>query len=124
VTRRLLFVDDDERILAGFRDRFRRLAGSWDMVFVTSGEAALAVLQAGPVFDLVVSDMRMPHMDGATLLKCVSRDYPAMVRVALTGYVDEDATDVRELAHAFLYKPCETRVLRETIVRLLDEHST
>ncbi|MDX2056641.1 MAG: response regulator, partial [Gemmatimonadales bacterium] len=64
---RLLFVDDEPRILDGLRRMLRDHRETWDMVFVSGGDAALAALDDQP-FDVVVSDMKMPGMSGVELL--------------------------------------------------------
>ncbi len=71
-------------------------------------------------FDVVVSDMRMPGMDGAQLLEQVRTLYPATVRIILSGYADAGAV-LRTVgpAHAYLAKPCESHVLAEAIARPL-----
>jgi HD-like signal output (HDOD) protein len=115
--KRILFVDDEVQVLDGLRNLFRRQRHVWDMVFVTSGEAALAELAQAP-FDVIVSDMRMPGMDGATLLRHVKSDYPGVVRIVLSGHA-ERAAMVRALsvAHQFLSKPCEAESLRAALER-------
>jgi len=65
---RVLFVDDDQAILDGLHNLLRKQHRVWDMVFVTSGAAALEALRLGP-FDVIVSDMRMPGMDGAAAIR-------------------------------------------------------
>jgi CheY-like chemotaxis protein len=66
--RHVLFVDDEARLLDGLKRSLRPIRDAWDMTFVTSGEEALATL-AQARFDVLVSDMRMPGMDGAQLMK-------------------------------------------------------
>jgi CheY-like chemotaxis protein len=65
--KRILFVDDESRILDGLRRMLHAERKQWDMEFVLGGEAALKACEAAS-FDVVISDMRMPGMDGATLL--------------------------------------------------------
>ncbi|HIJ64200.1 MAG TPA: response regulator, partial [Rhodospirillaceae bacterium] len=103
---RVLFVDDDANLLAGLRRTLRGLAPQWDMSFVESGQAALELLAAEP-FDVIVTDMRMPGMDGATLLNEVRQLYPAMLRIVLSGYSEMESV-MRTVgpAHQFLAKPC------------------
>lgn len=115
--KRILFVDDEVQVLDGLRNLFRRQRHVWDMAFVTSGEAALAELNRAP-FDVIVSDMRMPGMDGATLLRHVKADHPGVVRIVLSGHA-ERAAMVRALsvAHQFLSKPCEAESLRAALER-------
>ncbi|MEA2290412.1 MAG: hypothetical protein QOD55_2409, partial [Solirubrobacteraceae bacterium] len=85
--RRILFVDDDPNVLEGLRDALRSRRREWRMVFVDGGESALAELERD-AYDVVVSDMRMPVMDGAELLSRVRRHQPHTVRIVLTGYAD------------------------------------
>ena len=121
---RLLFVDDDESILEGLRNLLRRQRHVWDMAFATSGEQALELLARAPV-DVIVSDMRMPGMDGAALLKRVQDTTPGVVRIVLSGHAEREAIcRAMSVAHQFLSKPCEPEVLRETLARtsVLQEH--
>lgn len=115
--KRVLFVDDEPAILSGLRNLLYKQRKRWDMVFVAGGEPALAELRARP-FDVVVSDMRMPGMDGATLLNQIREESPATSRIMLTGYADHDAI-VRALPslHQLLSKPCDAETLRAAIER-------
>jgi HD-like signal output (HDOD) protein/ActR/RegA family two-component response regulator len=116
-TRRILFVDDDRQLLSGLGKALRRYRDRWTMVFADSGEAALVeVRRAG--FDVVVSDMRMPAMDGATLLAHIRDEDPTTIRMILSGFSDRSAI-VRALpvAHQFLNKPCELAELSGAIER-------
>lgn len=111
----VLFVDDEPDMLKGLRNLFRRDRERWSMSFADSGAGALAELEAHPV-DVIVSDMRMPEMDGATLLALVRDRYPAVRRIILSGYANPESMALAsEVAHSFLAKPCEARVLRQTI---------
>jgi CheY-like chemotaxis protein len=116
-TARLLFVDDDRHVLDGLMRLLHRRRG-WSLTFAASGEAALGLLAAQPV-DIVVTDMRMPGMDGAELLTEVQRLHPQIVRVVLSGHSEDDAA-IRSLtvAHQFLAKPCDTTMLRATLERM------
>ena len=66
--KRILFVDDEANVLDGLQNLLRKQRHHWDMVFAIDGQTALTELEKAP-FDVIVSDMRMPGMDGATLLK-------------------------------------------------------
>lgn len=121
---RLLFVDDEESILEGLRNLLRRQRHMWDMTFASSGEQALEILSREPV-DVIVSDMRMPGMDGAALLKRVQDSSPGIVRIVLSGHAEREAIGrAMAVAHQFLSKPCDAEVLRETLSRtsVLQEH--
>jgi HD-like signal output (HDOD) protein len=116
--KRILFVDDESKILDGIRRMLYANRSSWDMQFANSGEAALTACEAG-AFDVVVSDLRMPGMDGATLLGHIRDRFPSTARVVLSGY-SEVALGSRALpvAHRFLAKPCCESELRTTVERL------
>ena len=85
----LLFVDDEENILNALRRLFRPLA--YKILTAGSGAEALAILEHEPV-DLIISDMRMPLMDGAQLLEQVRAKWPDTLRILLTGYADVGST--------------------------------
>ena len=90
----------------------------WDMQFVVGGEAALQACEAGS-FDVVISDMRMPGMDGATLLGHIRDRFPNTARIILSGYSDAAlATRAIPVAHRFLAKPCNASELQSTIERV------
>jgi putative nucleotidyltransferase with HDIG domain len=97
----------------------RPLRDEWQMAFAADGPAALELLAREP-YDVIVSDMRMPGMDGAALLAIVCERHPAVVRIIMSGYSELEAS-VRAVpvAHQFLAKPCESAVLR----RSLDQQS-
>lgn len=112
----ILFVDDDTNMLHGLQRMLRRQREDWDMTFVDGGKKALEVM-AQKGFDMVVSDMRMPELDGASLLSEVERLYPGTIRIILSGYAEEKSL-LRSVgpAHQYLSKPCDA----ETIVTLMD----
>lgn len=111
-TRRVLFVDDEPNVLAGVQRMLRPLRQDWEMQFVTSGTEALDAL-ALQRFDVIVTDMRMPGMDGAALLDQVSRSHPEMVRIVLSGQANREAIlRVVGPAHQYLSKPCDSETLK------------
>lgn len=85
----ILFVDDETNILNSLRRLFRPL--NYKILIAESGVEALALLENEPV-DLVISDMRMPQMDGAQLLEQVRAKWPNILRILLTGYADVGST--------------------------------
>ena len=113
----ILFVDDETSVLEGLRRMLRPLRREWDVAFAASGKEALDLLAQRP-FDVVVSDMRMPVMDGATFLAEVSAHYPQVVRIVLSGHAATDMT-IRSAAtaHQYLSKPCDADTLKSTIDR-------
>jgi putative nucleotidyltransferase with HDIG domain len=115
--KRILFVDDEPKILEGLQRMLRPQRNEWEMAFAPGGEAALAMLEA-ETFDVVVSDMRMPGFDGAALLEVVREKYPGMLRVILSGYTELEASfRAVPVAHQFLLKPCDPDALRIAIER-------
>lgn len=115
--KRILFVDDEVSILDGLKRMLRPMRAEWEMAFAPGGEQALALLATGP-FDVIVSDMRMPGMDGAALLEVVREKYPSMLRIILSGYTELQASlRAVPVAHQFLLKPCDPDMLRAGIAR-------
>jgi HD-like signal output (HDOD) protein len=115
--RRILFVDDEQSVLDGLRNLLRRQRQQWDMLFVTSGKAALEELVKQPV-DVIVSDMRMPGMDGAELLTRVRDLYPQTARIVLSGHAEREAiARVVSVAHQFLSKPSDADTVRKVVER-------
>jgi putative nucleotidyltransferase with HDIG domain len=115
--RKILFVDDEPMVLQGLRRMLRGMRGEWDMSFAGSGEEALQLLESGP-FDVVVSDMRMPGMNGAQLLGKVMERFPEIVRIVLSGHSDRQLIlQSTRVAHQYLSKPCEADTLRNTVAR-------
>ena len=115
--KRILFVDDDALVLTGLQRMLRSLRQEWEMEFVESGTQALARM-AEMTFDVVVTDMRMPGMDGAELLAEVMRLYPKTVRIILSGHADKDLIlKCVNSTHQYLSKPCESESLKATIQR-------
>lgn len=112
---RILFVDDEQRILDGLQALLRRYRKKWEMHFVCGGQAGLDVLATAP-FDVAVSDIRMPHMDGAEFLTRVQAQYPDVVRIVLSGQTEPHVSKrLVNIAHQFLAKPCDAEKLCEVI---------
>lgn len=120
---RILCVDDEPHIAAALR---RLLRGAGHAVRVAgSGEEALALLEAESA-DLVISDMRMPGMDGAQLLARIRDRWPAVARVLLTGYADLQSTIAAiNAAHVYRYltKPWDDQELL-TVVQQISDYQT
>jgi HD-like signal output (HDOD) protein len=111
----VLFVDDEQNILDGLQNRLRKYRREMDMVFALSADAALSELSKTPA-DVIVADMRMPGMDGAALLERVKTDFPATIRIILSGYSDRVSTfRALPVAHQFFSKPCNVDKLCITL---------
>ena len=112
-------MDDEPNVLEGLRRMLRPMRKEWEMAFTESGQGALDLMAQEP-FDVIVSDMRMPDMDGAALLSEVMRRYPQTVRFVLSGQ-SEHETIFRSVGrtHQFLAKPCDAEVLKASVERAL-----
>lgn len=113
----ILFVDDENNVLEGLQRMLFPLQREWTMAFASSGPRALELLEKSR-FDVIVSDMRMPGMDGAQLLAEVKKRYPDTLRFILSGQSDSEVVyrSVGE-AHQFLSKPCKPKFLKECVDR-------
>ena len=115
--RHVLFVDDDPLLLQGLKRMLWSLRGEWEMYFVEDGQRALDLLQQRPI-EVIISDMLMPGMDGAELMKQVWKRYPHVIRIILTGDSDKHRI-LRSVVptHQFLVKPCDAETLKSTVDR-------
>lgn len=121
--KRILFVDDEVDLLEGLRTRLYKQRSHWAMTFVTGAGAALAELEKSHV-DLIVSDIRMPEMDGGELLGIVRRRWPETIRLVLSGHVDLAQTlRLTSTAHQYLAKPCDTQQLENIAERCFNLQS-
>lgn len=115
--RKIVVVDDE----VGARDRLRRalipLQQEWEIIFVATGQEALTTLEMQRC-DVVMTDMRMPVMDGAQLLSEVRSRYPHAVRVLLSEGADQEAL-LRSVgsAHQCLSKSSESALFQSTLTR-------
>jgi len=112
---RILFVDDEIEVMQAMRRSLREMRNEWSMEFALSGVAALDELAKTPT-DVIVSDMRMPGMDGWELLAEVKKLYPQTVRLVLSGHADAGSI-MRTVgtAHQYLAKPCDSAALKAAI---------
>jgi putative nucleotidyltransferase with HDIG domain len=113
--RKILFVDDEVNVLQGLKRMLRPMRQEWDVSFSSGGEEALQILSEAE-YDVVVSDMQMPGMNGAQLLGEVMQRHPKIIRIVLSGHSSKEAT-VKSVgvAHRFLAKPCDAEELRRTL---------
>ncbi|HZR18130.1 MAG TPA: response regulator [Verrucomicrobiae bacterium] len=118
--KRILFVDDELLVLEGLQRMLRPMRTEWEMEFVDSGARALE-LMASNSFDVVISDMRMPGMNGAELLAEVLKRSPKTVRLILSGHADQDLVfKCVGSTHQYLSKPCLPEELKGAIRRASD----
>ena len=120
---RVLFVDDEPNVLDGIR---RQLRNRLKVETANGAAAGLAMIESNGPFAVVVSDMRMPDMNGARFLARVNEIAPDTVRMVLSGQADIDSTvaAVNE-GHIFrfLLKPCDTDKLIQSINSGIDQYN-
>jgi HD-like signal output (HDOD) protein len=117
MTKRILFVDDEPMVLKGIERSLRSIRGQWEMEFAGSGPDALTMMDRNG-FDVVISDMRMPGMDGAELLERVKAKYPRTVRMVLSGQSDRESI-LRSVGptHQYISKPCDVEELKRKLTQ-------
>lgn len=120
----ILFVDDEKGVLDGLRRSLYGQRNEWNMRFALGGAEALAILE-NQTIDVIVTDMRMPGMDGAALLDRVRTLQPETARIVLSGFSEREAI-FRTVgpAHQYYVKPCQPQVLVEAIRRALSVRRT
>ncbi len=116
----LLLVDDEPKIINGLERKLGMLEMGWDINVAYSGKEALQTLEVEPI-DVIVSDLRMPEMNGALFLAHAKKRHPDTLRFILSGYADRDlmirATSV---AHRYLTKPCNSQELVNAIRQVFE----
>jgi HD-like signal output (HDOD) protein/ActR/RegA family two-component response regulator len=116
---RILFVDDEVNLLQGLRRMLRSQREVWDVDFAERGEEALVKLAEQP-YDVLVSDMRMPGMDGAQLLAVARERHPRTTRIILSGHAHRDMIiSAVGPTQQYLSKPCDASTLIGTLNRVL-----
>lgn len=116
----ILFVDDEVQILKALKRLFHN--GNYEVMFAENANEALQILESRE-FDLIITDVRMPEMDGFELLKIVKEKYPLTLRVTLSGYTDsKNILKALEdnLAKLYIFKPWDNQELLSTIDRLFE----
>jgi response regulator RpfG family c-di-GMP phosphodiesterase len=112
---KVLFVDDEPHILAGYERNLRR---QFDVETALGGEPGLEAVEKRGPFEVIVSDMRMPRMDGIRFLAAAKELAPDSVRMMLTGHADlEDAIKVVNQGNIFrfLTKPCPSEIIAKAL---------
>lgn len=115
---RVLLVDDEEKVIRGIQRNLQ--SPELEVEVALSGKEGLAMMETTS-FDVVVSDLRMPEMDGNQFLNQVCRLYPRTIRMILSGYAEKKMLiDSIGVTHQLLAKPCETEALEMLIRRALE----
>ena len=122
---KVLFVDDEPNLLEGLKRSLHKMQGQWRMSFCDSARLALDACSREN-FDLVVTDLRMPEIDGITLVKQLNQAHPEISCIMLTGTADlNDAAELINTTNisGFFTKPCEPTELIEGIAHTLEKKS-
>ncbi len=116
----IMFVDDEPNVISAIRRMLHHRRAVWSLHFASSGAEALARMEALGGIDVIVSDMRMPQMDGAALLGEVAKRFPDSVRFILSGQSDAEAL-FRAVGpcHQYLSKPIDGQKLEQRIEQSL-----
>jgi len=116
--KQILFVDDEPMVLKGLQRTLRKMRTEWDMAFASGAKEALDILDQQSM-DVIVSDLKMPEMDGMQLLTEVKARHPRVVRIILSGHLEHEMTlQSVQYAHQNLSKPCDAEILKQTLVKL------
>lgn len=119
---RILCVDDEPNVLAGFLRTFR---GQFNLTMAESGEQALQMIENRAHFAVVLTDMHMPGMSGIQLLARVQEISPRTIRMMLTGDADQrTAIEAVNQGHIFrfLTKPCSNETMAAALQAGLEQH--
>ncbi len=119
---KVLIVDDEESILKGIK---LNLGRTFDITLANGAHEALSSFKEKGPFEVVVSDMRMPGMDGATMLRKIKEENPEVMTILLTGHADFEFGGSQALQSGLLFKilnkPCPPQKLSSTIRAAIDE---
>ncbi len=115
--KRILIVDDEEQILKSLVRLFKRT--DYQIITALDGENALQIMSKENI-DLIISDVRMPKMDGYQLLCLVKEKYPKVFRIILSGYAEENLLFQaleKNIAKIYIFKPW----INKEIIQVVDE---
>lgn len=119
--KRILFVDDEPSVLTAVCNSLRSRRHEWEAILAFGAEDAMDELSRGS-FDVIVSDLHMPGVDGEALLRQLREAHPKMKRIVLTGDpTPAMARKMETLAHRYLEKPCNSEDLQRAIEQVTAE---
>ena len=122
---KVLVVDDEESILKGIK---LNLGRTFDITLAIGPNEALQAFKEDGPFEVVVSDMRMPGMDGATMLRTIKEANPEVMTILLTGHADFEFGGSQALQSGMLFrilnKPCPPQKLSATIRAAIEERDS
>jgi HD-like signal output (HDOD) protein len=116
---RILFVDDDPAIIEMLKKMVSKFEQDWSVQYALGGFAAVALLDSEN-YDVVVTDLNMPEINGVKILRFIQKKYPSVIRIVFSSSLTRDS--VREVAaytHRFIAKPCGVVKLGQAIENTL-----
>ncbi|HOK14395.1 MAG TPA: response regulator [Candidatus Kapabacteria bacterium] len=118
---KVLFVDDEEFILLGLKRLIKTTSDAIDAEFAQSGKEALEKISSKN-FDVIVTDLYMPGIDGVKLLEFAKETQPNAIRIMMTGHINSEIEKFKnEFAHIILSKPVSYKMLLDTISNCLSK---
>jgi CheY-like chemotaxis protein len=119
--KRILVVDDQESMRSLLKDMLEVIG--YEIMLADGGEEALRLMQ-GNQFDLVLTDLNMPGMDGTALLRVIKADYADMPVVVITGYgtYHTEKRVMKEGANGYISKPCTLAKIENTLAAVFSSH--
>ena len=115
----IVFVDDDSSLRASLRRLLHRFRADWQMEFCSSGEETIRHLEQNHV-DVVVSDIRMPNMDGTELMRAVAQNHPDVIRFILSGQAEKETIlKLVDDVHQYFAKPCKPSKLFDAVSTIM-----
>ena len=115
--RKILFVDGDQKVIEKLKKQLYPMRSKWKIEFAGSGKDALESMERSS-YDVVVSDMHMPDMDGVNFFEIVMERFPGTVRIMHSDNSDRAmAMESVKCTHQFLMKPCTAEIMKYTIER-------
>jgi len=111
----VLFVDDDAHTIDGIRRMMHAMRNEWGLLYANGGKDAIDILEQNQI-DVIISDIRMPGVDGTELLTHVKENYPYIVRITLSGFMNDNlALRNTRIVHQSLSKPTTPEKIKKTI---------
>lgn len=116
--KKIIFIDDEANVLQGLKRSLRPMINEWDMTFLQSGKEALELL-AKNEYNIVVTDYKMPDMDGIELFKIIKEKHPKIKLIMLSGQSETEIFETAgKIADKYISKPCDHESLINTINEL------
>lgn len=117
---KIIIVDDDTNLINGLRRSLFEKSSDWDIYYTETAQDAIKQLSAG-TYDLVITDYKMPGMNGLELLSHVKDHYPAVKRILLTGQSENEVFETsQDIVHVYLSKPLPAAELISAIEKIFD----